>query len=42
MYLLQERLSGLTLMAVYRNISITAEEVLDKLAKKKKKLDLLI
>lgn len=30
-------------MAVYRNISITAEEVLDELAKKKKrKLDLLI
>lgn len=42
MYLLQERLNGLTLMAVYRNISITAEEVLDELAKKKRKLDLLI
>jgi len=36
MYLLQERLNDLTLMAVYRNISITAEEVLDELAKKKK------
>ncbi|KAL4126233.1 hypothetical protein QTP88_010459 [Uroleucon formosanum] len=38
----EERLNGLTLMAVYRNISITAEEVLDELAKKKRKLDLLI
>ncbi|KAL4112475.1 hypothetical protein QTP88_016255 [Uroleucon formosanum] len=38
----EERLNGLTLIAVYRNISITAEEVLDELAKKKRKLDLLI
>jgi hypothetical protein len=33
--LLQERLNGLTLMALYKNISISAEEVLNELAKKK-------
>jgi hypothetical protein len=43
--LLQERLNGLTPMAVYKNISILAEEVLNELAKKKKKVrfvDLII
>lgn len=37
MYLLQEQLNVLTLMSVYRNSPITTEEVLDELAKKKKK-----
>lgn len=38
----KDRLNGLTHMAVYRNTPITAEEILDELAKKKRKLDLLI
>lgn len=41
MYSLQKWPNGLTLIAVYKNSPITAEEVLDELVKKKRKFDLL-
>ncbi|XP_060868622.1 52 kDa repressor of the inhibitor of the protein kinase-like [Metopolophium dirhodum] len=38
----EERLNGLTLMAVHRNIPISAEEVIDELTKKKRKLNFVL
>ncbi|KAL4152997.1 hypothetical protein QTP88_000830 [Uroleucon formosanum] len=38
----EDCLNGLVLLSYYRNIEITPEEVLDELAKKKRKIDLIL
>ncbi|XP_050064966.1 52 kDa repressor of the inhibitor of the protein kinase-like [Aphis gossypii] len=38
----EDRLNGLVLLSYYRDIEITPEEILDEMAKKPRKIDLLL
>ncbi|KAL4107257.1 hypothetical protein QTP88_017637 [Uroleucon formosanum] len=38
----EDRLNGLIMLSVYRNINLTPEEVIDKLGQKPRKIDIVV